>query len=450
MNKMKYLCSATLVALIAVSSANAAEEEKHLFILTGQSNMAGLDLNLSFIPTVAAAFGKDNVIVVKMAYGGKPIRDWYKKWKPAQGDAPEANGYLYDRFLIKKINKSVSGKKPKTVTFVWMQGEQDAKEKHGEVYAASLRGLIDQLATDLGRKDINFVIGRLSDCDMDNKKFPHWTMVRKAQVEVAEADPRGDWVDTDDLNDGKNRFGKQIKDDLHYSVEGYKSLGERFAKKAIELIRSAQDKPVLSAEEAAPPNIVFILADDLGYADLSCYDSQEISTPHLDKMAAEGMKFTDFYAAACVCTPTRAAFLTGSYPKRVGLHNAVLGHRTKSGLNPSEITLAEYDAFFYYVRDNKLSAVRQGKWKLHLRAPSERWAGKLPKEALLATKPRTAPLWLYDLNEDIGETKDVAGENPAVVASLKKLAREFDRQLGLEMRPAYGADVRKKQKNNAK
>jgi arylsulfatase A len=426
------------------------------------------------------------------------------------------------------------------------------------------------------------------------------------------------------------------------------------------------------------PNIVFILADDLGYADLSCYGSKEISTPHLDKMATEGMKFTDFYAAACVCTPTRAAFLTGCYPKRVGLHNAVLHPHTKSGLNPSEITLAElmkaqgyatacigkwhlgeltpvlplahgfdyffgmpgpnhgvsdlyrdnelitenmkvdkdqltvryteeavkfiresndkpfflylphsaphfplyasekfrgkskqglrgdmieeidwscgeilktikelgldektlviftsdngqagvaaqplhggkgssweagfrvpfiarwpkqipagkvndefatimdmlptfaplvgaktptdrkidgkdiwpllsgkpdakseYDAFYYYVRDSRLSAVRQGKWKLHLRAPSERWAGKLPKGALLATKPKTAPPWLYNLTEDISETKNVAEAHTEVVDRMTKLAEEFDRQMNQEMRPAYGTKVRKRPK----
>jgi len=433
---------------------------------------------------------------------------------------------------------------------------------------------------------------------------------------------------------------------------------------------------ILFAEEGSPekPNVVLILADDLGYADLSCYGSKEIRTPHLDKMAAEGMKFTDFYAAACVCTPTRAALLTGCYPKRVGLHNAVLGPRTKSGLNPNEITLAEllkaqgyattcigkwhlgeqkavlplahgfdsyfgmpgpnhgasdlyrnneliaekknvdknqltvryteeavkfireqkdkpfflylphsaphyplyaskefrgtskqglrgdmieeidwscgeilktikelgldentlviftsdngqagvaaqplhggkgssweagfrvpfvarwpkripagavceefatimdmlptiaplagavattdrkidgkdiwpllsgkpdarseYDAFFYYVRDSQLSAVRQGKWKLHLRVPSERWAGKLPKEALLDTKPSTSLPWLYDLNEDISETKNVAEDNPEVVESLTKLAKEFDRKLSKEIRPAYDANAR--------
>jgi arylsulfatase A len=89
------------------------------------------------------------------------------------------------------------------------------------------------------------------------------------------------------------------------------------------------------------PNIVFILADDLGYADLGCYGSQKILTPNLDNMATEGIRFTQFYAPAGVCTPTRASLLTGCYPKRVGLHVGVLSPGTKSGLNPNEITIAE-------------------------------------------------------------------------------------------------------------
>lgn len=237
-NRLKYLCIATLVALASVSSAYSAEKEKHLFILSGQSNMARLNPDISFTPTVEAAFGKDNVIVVKSAQGGQPIRRWYKKWKPAEGDEPKATGDLYDT-MMKKINAAIKGEKPTTVTFVWMQGEQDAQEKHGEVYAASLKGLIGQLAGDLGRKDLNFVIGRLSDFDRGNTKYPDWIKVREAQVEVAEADPCGAWVDTDDLNDGKNRKGKQIKDDLHYTVEGYRTLGRRFAEKSIELIRNS-------------------------------------------------------------------------------------------------------------------------------------------------------------------------------------------------------------------
>jgi arylsulfatase A len=421
---------------------------------------------------------------------------------------------------------------------------------------------------------------------------------------------------------------------------------------------------------AARPNIVFILADDLGYTDLGCYGAKEIKTPNLDKLAAEGMRFTDFYAPAGVCTPTRASLLTGSYPKRVGLHVAVLPPDTHSGLNPTEKTLAgllkgqgyttgaigkwhlgllpevkpnaqgfdyyygmpgpnhvrsdlyrntallkknsgvNYDEitqdytreavsfiqqnkdkpFFlylphsaihiplyaskafrrheganglyrdmteeldwscgevvkaletagildntiviftsdngpagvaapplhggkgstweagfrvplivrwpgqvpagsvnrelatmmdfyptlakrvgarvptdrkidghdifpmlqgkkvksptdflcYYGRDGELAAIRQGNWKLHLLEPSERWAGKQPiREALLDTKPTTPLPWLYNLANDIGETRNIADSNPKMVARLTKLARTFDSTLTTEIRPAY-------------
>jgi len=234
---MKRLHTVILVALGSVSLVNAAEKETHLFILSGQSNMVGLDPGISFTPTVEAAFGEENVTIVKDAQSGQPIRRWYRKWKPAQGDEPQATGDLYER-LVEKVKAAAKGKEFTTVTFVWMQGERDAREKHGEVYAASLKGLIAQLADDLGRKDINFVIGRLSDFDLANRQYPHWTMVRNAQIEVAEADPRGAWVDTDDLNDGANNKDKRIKNGLHYSVEGYKTLGKRFADKSIELIKN--------------------------------------------------------------------------------------------------------------------------------------------------------------------------------------------------------------------
>ena len=69
----------------------------------------------------------------------------------------------------------------------------------------------------------------------------------------------------------------------------------------------------------ARPNIVIILADDLGWGDLGCYGHPSIRTPNLDRMAAEGMRFTDFYSAAEVCTPSRAALLTGRYPIRSGM-----------------------------------------------------------------------------------------------------------------------------------
>ena len=222
-----------LVALCASASLSTvnAEEGKHLFILSGQSNMAGLKAENSFIPAVKAEFGNDQVIVVKDAQSGCPIRRWHKAWKPASDvkvASKKPHGDLYDR-LMKKVRPAIDGQTLKSVTFIWMQGERDAKEKHGEVYARSFVGLMDQVKKDLKRDDVNFVIGRISDFDMNDKKYPHWTKVRKAQVKVAESDPRGSWVDTDDFNGKRNG--------LHYNAAGYTQLGKRFAEEAISLVK---------------------------------------------------------------------------------------------------------------------------------------------------------------------------------------------------------------------
>src|SRR5947207_482231 len=77
----------------------------------------------------------------------------------------------------------------------------------------------------------------------------------------------------------------------------------------------------LCGEEAnaAPPNIVFILADDLGWSDVGCYGGDLVETPNIDKLAAEGVRFTDAYAASPVCSPTRASILTGKHPARLHL-----------------------------------------------------------------------------------------------------------------------------------
>jgi arylsulfatase A len=98
-------------------------------------------------------------------------------------------------------------------------------------------------------------------------------------------------------------------------------------------------KTVANAEISSKPNIVVILCDDLGYADIGCFGAKGISTPNLDAMAAAGMKFTDFYAAPA-CSPSRAALLTGCYPQRVGMPG-VLHPKSETGLSNQELTIAD-------------------------------------------------------------------------------------------------------------
>ena len=92
--------------------------------------------------------------------------------------------------------------------------------------------------------------------------------------------------------------------------------------------------------EPIPPNIVLIFTDDQGYNDVGVFGSPDIATPNLDQMAAEGMKFTNFYVAQAVCSASRAALLTGTYSNRLGIHGA-LDHSSTHGLNPDETTIAE-------------------------------------------------------------------------------------------------------------
>ena len=88
------------------------------------------------------------------------------------------------------------------------------------------------------------------------------------------------------------------------------------------------------------PNIVFILADDLGWAELGCMGNRFNETPHLDRLAREGMRFTDAYAAAPVCSPMRASFVTGQYPARVGITDYLRPDDAKF-LSPDHVTVAE-------------------------------------------------------------------------------------------------------------
>jgi arylsulfatase A-like enzyme len=124
----------------------------------------------------------------------------------------------------------------------------------------------------------------------------------------------------------------------------------------------------------APPNIILILADDQGYGDLGCYGSPHIRTPHIDRMAREGTRFTDFYAQP-MCGPSRASILTGCYPVRNSL---MFNHipRAKTGIHPNEVTVAEL------LKQRGYATMIAGKWHLGdappfrpMRHGFDRWLG---------------------------------------------------------------------------
>ena len=163
-----------------------------------------------------------------------------------------------------------------------------------------------------------------------------------------------------------------------------------------------------AASAVSKPNFVVIFIDDMGYGDIEPFGSTMNSTPHLNRMAKEGMKLTSFYIGWAPCTPSRASLMTGCYARRVGMDGRVCFPAEARGLNPDEVTIADvlktkgyatgcfgkwhlgdqpqfmpakhgfdspHEAFFY-----KAMGVRSGKWKFLTRGKGE----------------------LYNLQEDIG------------------------------------------------
>jgi len=126
----------------------------------------------------------------------------------------------------------------------------------------------------------------------------------------------------------------------------------------------ANEDGTLREETGSRPNVVLIVTDDQGYADVGCFGGKGIKTPNLDRMATEGVKFTDFYSAACICSAARAAILTGCYPERVG-NMVVLFPYTDihpewggTGLNPNEVTIPKV------LRGQGYATCCIGKWHL--------------------------------------------------------------------------------------
>ena len=246
------ILSLALSAFLIVKAES--DNPVHLFVLSGQSNMQGMDPETGFMPEAKKLFKDEKVVYIKVAKGGQPICRWLEEWQ----DIAKKNGLREND--IKRIHKGgevefyqpildqykeMLKKHPKfnSVTFCWMQGERDANGGGQPAYKDALKLLISKLRRDLKRPDMNIVIGRLSDA---GEKKESWAAMRKIQLEIVDEDPSGAWVDCDDLND-KMVKGK-MQSVVHYNrPEGYITLGQRFARQGYALIKG--EKP---AEDGRP------------------------------------------------------------------------------------------------------------------------------------------------------------------------------------------------------
>ncbi|MEM7010742.1 MAG: sulfatase-like hydrolase/transferase [Verrucomicrobiota bacterium] len=135
------------------------------------------------------------------------------------------------------------------------------------------------------------------------------------------------------------------------------------------LLSSLQLLASFAAAEIARPNIVLILADDMGYGDVGCYNPESrIPTPNIDRLAAEGIRFTDAHSADSVCTPSRYGLLTGRYCWRTNLKHSVLSNWEPPLIEPERTTLASF------LRAQGYQTAICGKWHMGLGFPQSRGA----------------------------------------------------------------------------
>ncbi len=310
----------TIVAIVTVLVVGTATaNDTHLFILSGQSNMARMKPERDFLPEVQRLLPDAEILHVKAAFSGKPIRNWLEEWDElARGkgldptavrETDKVDGSPFYGRIMDAVKPHLA-EPPASISFIWMQGESDAKNGAEVVYEESLRALVAKLRKDLAAPEMNVVVARISDFGEKNAKgkvFPGWAVIRKAQEKVVANDPRGALVNVDDCNGPR--------DGLHYPPEGYTLMGHRMAQQAVALIKGKT--PAADKMPQDRPNILWITAEDMS-ANLGCYGDPDAITPALDRLAKRGVRYTNAFAGAPVCTPARNGLITGMHASSLG------------------------------------------------------------------------------------------------------------------------------------
>lgn len=283
----------------------------------------GLEVSLGY--ELARAYPDQKIAIIKYSHGGSNL---HAQWA--------TSGEKYQTFIattrVALDELAAQGHTYALHGMVWQQGEADAgSEKHAERYQANLTSLITRVRDDLcDGETLPFVIGGLSDSQNPSIATPgsSWNTARQAQEKVAGSLPQVGFVNTDG-------FSIRDGDAIHFNHDGQIALGKAHA---AELLRLAAAKPT---EASAKPNIVFILADDQGFGDVSALNPEsKIPTPNIDRIAKEGMIFSDGHTSSSVCTPTRYSVLTGRYHWRTHLQKGVLGGFSPPLISPGRPTVA--------------------------------------------------------------------------------------------------------------
>jgi arylsulfatase A-like enzyme len=373
----------------------SSREHFHLFLLMGQSNMSGgvnvatgddkpvprvvkmrlvkegmdpkwepgahplhpnrpgrkkrYGLGTSFARTYVADKPGAMVGLIPMAWGGKGISQLNK-------------GSTVYRNAIRHTKAAMQAGTLKGV--LWHQGESDTvRPCDTDAYERRLHRLIEDVRKDLGDPDLPFIVGNLAEfygTGKDHSKpdrVKRINQVRSVLRELPDKVPNTGFAESTGCSSPDHHM-------VHFDRKSYDILGKRYAE--------IYAKTVARARETPRSNFVFILADDLGWADIGCYGSTFHETPHLDRLAAEGMRFTEAYAAAPICSPTRASILTGKYPARTDTTEWFGGpqpdrYKRNTPLRPApyrNVMALEEQTLAETMKDNGYATFFAGKWHL--------------------------------------------------------------------------------------